>query len=419
MSAMRTLRIGGVSATVLLWVVVGCSGNHNDVTGNIDDDEDQDITAPAAVSDLHVARLGATDVELCWTAPGDDSVTGRAVEYQVRGSLDSITPANFDSQLVLSGFPFPDSAGTTQCFAAAGLTGEETYWAALKTRDESGNWSDLSNCIRFTCLTDSIVLFTDTALERAVRLALMRPTEPLRRSHVVALHYLLADNQGIADLTGLEYCTSLQMLTLPNNSIRNLQPLAACRRLRVLSVVNNQITDLTPLASLDSLTAFLASRNPISDLSALAGLSSLTDLSLAAVSTGDFSVLSGLASLESLDLSGNAMASLGMLSPLVHLQSLSLVACNLADLSALQSMSGLEELVLAVNQVVDLAPLVSLGNLTHLDLHHNSVADISPLLSNPGLGQGDVVRLTENPLSAESISQHIPALQARGVTVTW
>jgi len=40
-------------------------------------------------------------------------------------------------------------------------------------------------------------------------------------------------------------------------------------------------------------------------------------------------------------------------------------------------------------------------------------------VENPGLGEGDLVTLNYNPLSEESIKEHIPALRARGVTVDY
>ena len=58
-----------------------------------------------------------------------------------------------------------------------------------------------------------------------------------------------------------------------------------------------------------------------------------------------------------------------------------------------------------------------LTNLTHLWLRENSISDISPLVANTGLGEGDKVYVTGNPLSYQSIHTHIPSLQSRGVRV--
>jgi len=54
-----------------------------------------------------------------------------------------------------------------------------------------------------------------------------------------------------------------------------------------------------------------------------------------------------------------------------------------------------------------------------LRLWSNQISDIKPLVDNPGLGSGSIVDLRDNPLSEECINEHIPVLQARGVTVEY
>jgi hypothetical protein len=64
-------------------------------------------------------------------------------------------------------------------------------------------------------------------------------------------------------------------------------------------------------------------------------------------------------------------------------------------------------------------PLSNLINLIVLDLSDNSISDLAPLVANTGLGEGDQVDVENNPLSATSINVHIPALQRRGVDVSF
>ena len=52
-------------------------------------------------------------------------------------------------------------------------------------------------------------------------------------------------------------------------------------------------------------------------------------------------------------------------------------------------------------------------------LHDNQIEDISALVANTSLGEGDEVHLTGNPLSDKARNEQIPALQARGVDVTY
>ena len=56
--------------------------------------------------------------------------------------------------------------------------------------------------------------------------------------------------------------------------------------------------------------------------------------------------------------------------------------------------------------------------MTGLFLQDNSISDISPLVANAGLGNGDEVSVSANPLNSESINTHIPTLQSRGVEVS-
>ena len=75
-------------------------------------------------------------------------------------------------------------------------------------------------------------------------------------------------------------------------------------------------------------------------------------------------------------------------------------------------------LYLEENRISNLSPLVGLTKIWTLDLVHNRISDIGPLVANPGLGDGDqLFVLTGNPLSATSLSVHIPALRARGVRI--
>lgn len=63
--------------------------------------------------------------------------------------------------------------------------------------------------------------------------------------------------------------------------------------------------------------------------------------------------------------------------------------------------------------------LIGLTQMEYLHLAGNEIVDVGPLLQNTGLGAGDQINLQYNPLSQQSIDEHIPALQARSVIVTF
>ena len=91
-----------------------------------------------------------TSVTLSWTAPGDDSTSGTAALYDVRYSASPIDGSNFTSAPAATGVPAPQPAGATESMLVSGLSPATAYWFAVRTRDESGNWSDVSNIAQWT-----------------------------------------------------------------------------------------------------------------------------------------------------------------------------------------------------------------------------------------------------------------------------
>ncbi|MEE4359565.1 MAG: putative toxin-antitoxin system toxin component, PIN family [Desulfococcaceae bacterium] len=55
--------------------------------------------------------------------------------------------------------------------------------------------------------------------------------------------------------------------------------------------------------------------------------------------------------------------------------------------------------------------------MTPAEFLGNQIYDIKPLINNSGIGVGDYVYLSDNPLNTSSCTRHIPTLQSRGVTV--
>jgi hypothetical protein len=87
----------------------------------------------------------AVSSTLSWTAPGDDGMSGRAQQYSLRYSTAPIVEANFNNATAVSGLPAPAISGATETFTVSGLVSNTVYYFAIKTRDEAGNWSLLSN----------------------------------------------------------------------------------------------------------------------------------------------------------------------------------------------------------------------------------------------------------------------------------
>ena len=112
--------------------------------------------------------------------------------------------------------------------------------------------------------------------------------------------------------------------------------------------------------------------------------------------------------------------SISDLTPLVRLTQLAVLDLNrnaISDISALSGLTNLVVLRLGGNVITDISALSGLTNLVVLRLWDNNISDISPLVANRGLGTGEEISVSENPLNDTSINVHIPALQDRGVEV--
>ncbi|MCI0696912.1 Ig-like domain-containing protein, partial [candidate division KSB1 bacterium] len=127
--------------------------------GNLNNDIDDfafvasaggDNIPPAATTDLAVQSVGPTSVTLKWTAPGDDDVTGTAAAYEVRYATAPIDLNNFSAAALAPGAPTPSAAGSVENITIGGLSSNTQYYFALKTKDEAGNLSDLSNVVSAT-----------------------------------------------------------------------------------------------------------------------------------------------------------------------------------------------------------------------------------------------------------------------------
>jgi hypothetical protein len=111
------------------------------------------------------------------------------------------------------------------------------------------------------------------------------------------------------------------------------------------------------------------------------------------------------------------ISDLNPLAGLIKLQMLGLTNNGLIDISPISGLTNLTLLQLRTNHVVDISALAGLYNLNKIDMVQNQVADISPLVADTGFAVGDTVWIGENPLSAQSLNEFIPTIEARGAKV--
>lgn len=109
-----------------------------------------DTEAPCAVGDLSAGTPGVSRVRLTWTAPGDDGNEGRAFIYDMRISESPINDSNFSSCTQIGSLPDPSLSGSEETVILTGLEPGTAYYAAVKSADENGNLSGLSNIAQFS-----------------------------------------------------------------------------------------------------------------------------------------------------------------------------------------------------------------------------------------------------------------------------
>ena len=105
-----------------------------------------DVTPPAAVTNLATSMISDQNLALTWSAPGDDGMSGQATAYDMRRSTTPLTEATFGSATSIP-LTSPGASGSSQATVISGLSPGVTYFFAIKTRDDAGNWSLLGNVL--------------------------------------------------------------------------------------------------------------------------------------------------------------------------------------------------------------------------------------------------------------------------------
>jgi uncharacterized repeat protein (TIGR02543 family) len=249
--------------------------------------------------------------------------------------------------------------------------------------------------------TPIATVFPDPALAELIAHSLKKPSimstiTQAELNRMTVLTSLEPKERAIEDLTGLEFITKLEELTLSGHDIRALGPLATLKKLMRLSLVGNEISDLNPLSELKKLSKLQLDDNQIRDLSPLAALTKLGELSLNHNQISDLQPLAALNKLTTLHIDDNQIDNLSPLASLTKLHTVSMSANSIQDVSPLAPLKRIADLTLDNNQISDISPLATIKQLGDLSMNHNQISDLSPLASSKLLR---VLSLGENQIS--------------------
>jgi|GEM_PF-5543181 len=141
------------TALLILLPICACEDSDSQAPPIIPPVDEPDETPPSAVTNLSVATTADRSVTLNWSAPGDDWTAGRATTYDIRHAPAESTLRAWADAVPL-GYPLvPESSGRPEALEITELDSGQLYYLGLKTADEAGNWSILSNVVsaRTTC----------------------------------------------------------------------------------------------------------------------------------------------------------------------------------------------------------------------------------------------------------------------------
>ena len=178
----------------------------------------------------------------------------------------------------------------------------------------------IERSVTFTAVAEAAVAIPDANLLAKIEVALGKASgEVITADEMKMLTVLNVNQEGIVDLTGLEFATKLTELWLERNAI----------------------TDISPVAGLTNLTRLELGGNTITDISAVVGLIDLTRLGLWENNITDISAVSGLTNLIGLWLWDNNVTGISAVAGLTNLTWLNLVSNNITDISPLIANTGL------------------------------------------------------------------------------
>ncbi|MGN4484728.1 leucine-rich repeat domain-containing protein [Bacillus cereus group sp. MYBK5-1] len=198
---------------------------------------------------------------------------------------------------------------------------------------------------------------------------------------VKSLIVVEAKSKGIKDVSGLEYMTNLENLTLEEVKLKNIKFISDLRQLKSLSITYGELEDIGPLAKLEHIEFLTLRNNKISDLGPLSQMKKIKMLDLNSNYIKDIKPLFTVKSLRTLTVANNQISNdnLAGIEQLKNVKNLSLSNNGLTNIEHITSMKKLVELDLAKNELENIEPLSRLSTVQSLNLEENYISDITPL----------------------------------------
>lgn len=237
----------------------------------------------------------------------------------------------------------------------------------------------------------------------------------IRRVHKLSPEQCGAHNRQeigikVKDISGLEYATNLEWLSLVYQAFTDLEPLKNSNKmvhldLRSLGTDGDRVTDISPLKNMTELEFLNLDYAKIEDTSILSNFTKMKILNLSFTRIDNYDFASNMKDLEYIRSDFSPIRSLEPLRGLTKLKTILASAPqrdytkpindNLIDsVQPLKDLTNLKELDLASHNIKDITPLKNLKNLKKVVLSNNQIQDLQTLLALPNL---EVVWVQGNP----------------------
>ncbi|QWG86417.1 leucine-rich repeat domain-containing protein [Bacillus mycoides] len=265
---------------------------------NLEENYISDISPLSNLTNLHEINLGANEISDIKSV----EELGKRTSIDIQRQKIFLDEASVDEEIKIPVYNFKgeplqniklksEGATLSNGFIKWNSPGEKIYEFKLDTNPAESkirfNGTVIQSIVEKQTESKNVIL--DKNLQQHInkknfgRENLNAPITKEDLLQIKTLEILKEKEKGkeIKDLTGLEYMTNLENLTLEGVGLKNIEFISNLKQLKDVNVSHNKIEDITPLSSLENLQWLNLADNHIKDVSVLGSMLDLLSLKLA------------------------------------------------------------------------------------------------------------------------------------------
>ncbi|WP_144525643.1 leucine-rich repeat domain-containing protein, partial [Bacillus sp. DE0042] len=263
---------------------------------NLEENYISDISPLSNLTNLHEINLGANEISDIKSV----EELGKRTSIDIQRQKIFLDEASVDEEIKIPVYNFKgeplqniklksEGATLSNGFIKWNSPGEKIYEFKLDTNPAESkirfNGMVVQNIVEKQKESENLIL--DKTLQQHInkenlgRENLNTPITKEDLLQIKKLEILKEKGKEIKDITGLEYMTNLENLTLEGVGLKNIEFISNLKQLNDVNVSHNQIEDVTPLSSLKNLQWLNLTDNRIKDVTVLGSMLDLLSLKLA------------------------------------------------------------------------------------------------------------------------------------------